>query len=334
MKKRLLASLFALTLAGTALAQVNHTSQADLRYSEGMAFFKKSDFENARQSFLQAYALSPEPRYLWNLSVSEIESKHPADALNHFRIYFRSSEVRAGDQEKAKPYMDGAQKQTLQVHIVAPTGARLTIDGNQLKDDAPLPDDVAVMPGRHVVEARLVDRVKSATFEGTAGSRTEVKIEIETTPVPSTTATIAPSASSSATAPVPTGSSTAPPPPSNAGKFIGAGVLTGIGVIGMVGWGAFAAVANGAESDANAYANTGACADRTSAACNDLQSKLDKQGTFHAASIASLVVGAVFLAGGIGVFTWALTSKSKQTGLSFTPTLTAGGMGATLQGSF
>ena len=138
------------------------------------------------------------------------------------------------------------------------------------------------------------------------------------------------------TAPIPTGSSTAPPPPppSNTGKFIGAGVLAGVGVLGLVGWGAFAAISNGAESDANGYANTGACVDRASATCSELQSKLDKQGTFHAASIASLVVGAVFLAGGIGVFTWAVTSKSKQTGLSITPTFTAGGMGATLQGSF
>jgi hypothetical protein len=48
--------------------------QADQRFAEGMTFVQQGRYEEARQAFLQAYALHATQPVLWNLAVSELST--------------------------------------------------------------------------------------------------------------------------------------------------------------------------------------------------------------------------------------------------------------------
>lgn len=102
----------------------------------------------------------------------------------------------------------------------------------------------------------------------------------------------------------------------------------------MVGWGAFAAVSNGAKSDGDAQANSGACASLADPRCVDLTDTVNRQNTFHTLSLASLVGGLVCLAAGGGVMAWAATSKNEASVPTVTPSISPSSLGFTLRGAF
>ena len=59
----------------TALAQDDPvTMQARARFKEGVDFYDKGSYENARLAFLQAYALKKHPAVLLNLAQSSAKA--------------------------------------------------------------------------------------------------------------------------------------------------------------------------------------------------------------------------------------------------------------------
>lgn len=313
MKKCSAFVLAALLISGSAFAETKEEIEirnAQTRFEEGLALADQGQHEEARVKFVQAYAVLKSTKVLYNLAIAEKKTSHPVECIQHFRIFLKDPTITPDLRARAEQIIAELSKTTSRVEIAATPGADVRIDGVAV-GRAPFDEPVDVAVGHHTVAATLDANNKTTEIDTTAGALAKVDVSFPGVVVGPTPGT-----------------------PSNTGKFIGAGVLAGVGVLGLIGWGAFAAVANGAESDANGFANSGSCVDRNSARCQDLQSNLDKQGTFHALSLASLVVGGVFIAGAAGVFAWALTSKPKQTGITFVPTLTAGGVGALLQGSF
>src|SRR5580698_10479557 len=95
----------ALLLGASASARADDdraNREAEARFKEGLARVKSKDYEAARLSFEQAYAVLHRPLILWNLALAEEKTARPLDALAHFRQVAREA---AGDADRA-----GAQK--------------------------------------------------------------------------------------------------------------------------------------------------------------------------------------------------------------------------------
>src|SRR6266850_1224616 len=65
---------------------------ARARFQEGVGFYDKGEFENARAAFLQAYALRKHPAVLLNLAQSSLKSNHTLEASKYFQQYLRESQ--------------------------------------------------------------------------------------------------------------------------------------------------------------------------------------------------------------------------------------------------
>src|SRR5437870_1675886 len=89
----LLLSLLPQIVTLPALAQQDDpvTLQARARFKEGVDFFDKGQYENARLAFLQAYALKKHPAVLLNLAQSSAKAAHPLEAAKYFQQYLRES---------------------------------------------------------------------------------------------------------------------------------------------------------------------------------------------------------------------------------------------------
>jgi tetratricopeptide (TPR) repeat protein len=84
----------ALVLAVSSSAKADDdraNREAEARFKEGLARVKSKDFEAARLSFEQAYAVLHRPLILWNLALSEEKTSHTLEALGHFRQVAREA---------------------------------------------------------------------------------------------------------------------------------------------------------------------------------------------------------------------------------------------------
>lgn len=165
------------------------------RYGEGVKAFDAGRYEDARNAFLQAYALTKHPAVLLNLGQSELRSNHPEDAGNHFQQFLREhSAATAEERTTARAGIAEAKKKASQVVVsVDAAGADVSIDGTTV-GKSPLPDPVFIKPGKHTVFATLAGKSAAAA--------------IDTKPGLAATATLTLGAGAPAPAPVP-----APPSP-------------------------------------------------------------------------------------------------------------------------
>jgi len=84
---------------------------AQARFEEGLGRVKSGDFEAARLSFAQAYAVLHKPDILWNLALSEEKSGHAVEALAHFKELAKQTPADA-DRAKAQRHVDTLMGQT------------------------------------------------------------------------------------------------------------------------------------------------------------------------------------------------------------------------------
>src|SRR5690349_24586598 len=76
------------------------TMQARARFKEGVDFYDKGSYENARLAFLQAYALKKHPAVLLNLAQSSAKAGHPLEASKAFQQYLKEA-TSVSPQQKA-----------------------------------------------------------------------------------------------------------------------------------------------------------------------------------------------------------------------------------------
>src|ERR1700677_4196883 len=100
----LLLSTAALTTPEASWAQGSTdeatTSMARARFKEGVGYYDKGQFELARASFLQAYALKKHPAILLNLAWSCVKSGHSLDGAHYFKQFLADS-TDASDKQRA-----------------------------------------------------------------------------------------------------------------------------------------------------------------------------------------------------------------------------------------
>ena len=133
------------------------TAMARARFKEGVAFYDKGNFEKARASFLQAYALKRHPLVLINVALSCLKSDHALEAARDFRQFL--AEAKDTTEQQRSDATDGlrqALSRVGQIELSAEPGAEVTVDAEP-GGTTPLSDTLVVEPGAHAVRIRARD---------------------------------------------------------------------------------------------------------------------------------------------------------------------------------
>ena len=120
------------------------TSMARARFKEGVEFYDKGEYEQARASFLQAYALKKHPAVLLNLAWSSLKSGHALEGKKYFEQFLNESKD-ATDKQRADANdgLSQAKAKLGRIDIQAPSGTDVTVDGDHT-GTAPISDAVFV----------------------------------------------------------------------------------------------------------------------------------------------------------------------------------------------
>ncbi len=227
MKPRFLAAVLLLSVAPAAVSSPCRAQTADdpttamarARFKEGVEFFDKGEFERARASFLQAYALKKHPAVLLNLAWSCLKSGHPLEAERYFK-QFPADEKDVTDKQRADATDGLAQSRAKlgRIEVVATAGTEVVVDGERV-GLTPLAEPVSVEAGAHTIKAKAADgatEVQSVTVLG--GDKTVARFTRGTPPLPPVAEPPSPATAPPAPPPVateaPAPPATAPSPPS------------------------------------------------------------------------------------------------------------------------
>lgn len=161
------------------------TTLARQRYTEGVAAYDAGKFEDARASFLQAYALKHHPAVLLNLGQSELRAGHPDDAGNHLQQFLREFAAASPDQRAAaeKGIVEAKKHVGFVVIVVDAPGADCSIDGTTV-GKSPLLDPFYLKPGKHTVFAALQGKNAVASIEVKAGTAAAASLSLGIVPAP------------------------------------------------------------------------------------------------------------------------------------------------------
>jgi len=309
------------------------TASARARFKEGVDFYDKGEYDQARASFLQAYALKKHPAVLLNLAWSCLKSGHAMEGKKYFEQFLaESTNITDKQRADANDGLTQARGKLARIEIQATSGTDVTIDGDHV-GTAPLSDAVVVEAGAHTVKFKGPDGSSDTQSVSVLGGQKAVAHFPQTAsgaaaaPVPTSPAAASPGPDTSSTpAPSSTPADTTPTPEppkhespgSHAPSFITppdniipAVILAGVGVVG-IGAGIIMGISkNSAQSNANDLgakieANGGPAANP--GAYNAYTSDLNDVNTDATLANVGLGVGIAALVG--AVVYWGLASKS------------------------
>jgi len=149
------------------------TVQARQRFKEGVDAYDKGKYEEARLSFLQAYALKKHPAVLLNLAQSTARAGHPLEAAKYFKQYLKESTTATPQQRSdAEKGLSEARQKLGRIEVVAPSGTEITLDDGERVGTAPLGEAVDVEPGPHTVRSPS----ESVKVVAVVGQKVEAKL--------------------------------------------------------------------------------------------------------------------------------------------------------------
>jgi len=201
-------------------------------FSAGLAAADSKDWKKAFDEFSAAYAINPLPQIAGNLGEAELRLGRFRDAAEHIERFVREDKgAKPDDIQHGRDLLKEAKAKVATL-LISVDGIGVDpvvfIDGKD-KGKAPLPPEVYVEPGHHIIEARSGDLKDQKTEEVSAGWTRVVKLVIRAVGV--------------APEPTATGSGVVPKPPespfpSRTVTLASGGVLTaaglGIGIAGAV----------------------------------------------------------------------------------------------------
>jgi hypothetical protein len=172
------------------------TAMARARFKEGVDFFDKGSFDQARASFLQAYALKKHPAVLLNLAWSCLKSGHALEAEHYFRQYLNESKDSTDKQRAdANDGLNQSHVKLGRIEVVAVSGTDVAIDGEH-EGSTPLGDAIYVEPGAHTVKFKGTDGATDTNsvtvLAGEKAIARFAKLVTAPTPPPPASATEAP----------------------------------------------------------------------------------------------------------------------------------------------
>lgn len=364
----LLIALAPCTLVTPAAAQAAGaedptTAMARARFKEGVDFYDKGQYDQARASFLQAYALKQHPAVLLNLAWSCVKSGHALEGKKYFEQFLaEGKDITDKQRADANDGLTQARGKLGRIEIQAASGTDVTIDGDHV-GTAPLSDAVVVEAGAHTIKFKGPDGSTDTQSVSVLGGQkatahfpqTSSGAAVAAAPVPSnSTASPTPDSSSPPSAsgtpsdatPAP---SPTPPESTSSGKT---GPLTPpdnvvpavvLGVVGVLGIGTgivLGIMKNTAQNNANdlgakIVANGGPGANP--GAYNAYQSDINDVNTDSTVANVGIGVGIAALVG--GAIYWVVANKTpKGSALlqvpQVTPMIGHSTSGLSLSGSF
>jgi hypothetical protein len=133
------------------------TTMARARFKEGVVYYDKGQFELARASFLQAYALKRHPAILLNLAWSCVKSGHALEGARYFKQFLTDSkDVTDKQRADVNDGLSQARAKLAQIDVTGAAGLDVTIDGDHV-GTTPLAEPVLVEVGTHSVRVRAPD---------------------------------------------------------------------------------------------------------------------------------------------------------------------------------
>ena len=133
------------------------TDMARARFKEGVGFYDKGQFEQARASFLQAYALKKHPAVLLNLAWSSLKSGHTLEAEHYFKQFLtEGKDITDKQRADANDGLNQSHAKLGRIEVAAAAGTEVTVDGDKV-GTTPLPDPILVEPGAHTVKFKGPD---------------------------------------------------------------------------------------------------------------------------------------------------------------------------------
>jgi hypothetical protein len=314
------------------------------RFQEGVDYYDKGQYENARAAFLQAYALRKHPAVLLNLAQSSLKAGHPLEAARYFQQFLHdSTSISPAQRSDAERGLADSRKQVGRIEVSAATGADVTVDGDRI-GIAPLTDPVDVEPGTHKVTVRSSDgTTDSRTVSVGAGQLASARFSTGNTstvppigtPPPTTGGETNPPGGGETPGNPPadkgTTTNTAPPPASAEKKtnplappqtMAPVWIGVGLGAAGFATAIAFAIAKSSAQSSATSVANeieqagghSGTCANpvqRFALACSTLADDNNKVNTDALIANIGLAVGITGAALAVG---WYLFAPKRDAG--------------------
>ncbi len=174
---------------------------ARTRFKEGVSFYDKGQYEQARAAFLQAYALKKHPAVLLNLAWSSLKSGHALEAEHYFKQFLAEGKDSTDKQRAdATDGLNQSHTKLGRIDVIAVAGTEVTVDGDKA-GTTPLPDPILVEPGAHTVKFKGPDgSTDTNSVTVLAGEKAIARF--------AKVATVAPAAP-----PAPAPVATAPPPP-------------------------------------------------------------------------------------------------------------------------
>jgi hypothetical protein len=299
------------------------TVQARARFKEGVDYFDKGKYEDARLAFLQAYSLKKHPAVLLNLAQSCAKSGHTLEAAKYFQQFLKEASTATPAQRKdAESGLAEVRQKLGRVEVVAPPGTDISVDDQGKVGTTPM-DPIDVEVGQHTIKSPT----QNVTVIAVSGQKVEARFGPKAVEPPpglppqggaNTPAETPPPAHDTVTADTGKHPGLFSPPDSMTPVYIGL-IAAGIGAAGAV---VFALFKSDAQSKADTVANTiraeatkdgfatqGVCnnpsATNFTAACNTLRDNNNKVDTDATVANVSLVVmgvglvvaGAWYLAG-------------------------------------
>lgn len=329
--------LLAMLVSSPALATAETPQQiAEAHLKAGLKHYEQADYETARLEFLQAQAVYPRPSLLRNLALCELKTNRPLEAIHHLRAYLGDSTTTADKRENAKKNFDEAFAKTGHVAVRASQGALVFVDTHALPGATPFKDPIDVLPGKHVLEARLGERTATRDVDAPAGVTVEVALELDERVAPVASTTVPVSATTTVSDGVVAPPREAEPPFWTTRRIVGGGFV-GAG-LAMLGGALYFQLQNASQADRatsiSASINSkSSCASGTDARCTDLRDAYDAQDRDAVLRSVFLVGGSVAVAAGVALVLWPTASSGGSPRAAATPIVGSNFAGLQLQGT-
>ncbi|MBM4375183.1 MAG: hypothetical protein FJ095_08870, partial [Deltaproteobacteria bacterium] len=166
--------------APVAFAQQDKVTEvARAKFMEGVAAFDAKRYVEARDLFMQAYAMKRHPAVLLNLGLCEVRLGEADQGANHLQQFLREFEQATPQQKQnARDGINEAKKTAAYVIAIVDTdGATVLVDGEAI-GPSPLADPIFVKPGDHDVEARAEGKVIRTKVQAKVGLMASAQLNL------------------------------------------------------------------------------------------------------------------------------------------------------------
>jgi tetratricopeptide (TPR) repeat protein len=167
-------SVVAIGLCG--IARADDSGGGDTSLITGGELYRLHDYDGARRAFEQAYRADPTSGTLFDLALAELHSGRAVDSVQHFRQYIARADAQTDKADAVRTrWLPVALAHIARLHIQAPPGVELMVDGNRL-GFTPL-FDLEIDGGSHRVVARRGPWSQETTVVVREGDFTPLRID-------------------------------------------------------------------------------------------------------------------------------------------------------------